>query len=53
LHKDLFTKGKIESMLMRTGFQVVAIQEAIFRDEPFPVSFNVEAMKPVDWWLRR
>lgn len=47
LHKDLLTKEKVRRMLTATGFSVLTVEEARFRDEPFPVSFNVEAIKPV------
>jgi len=45
LHKDLFTKEKVRQLLLATGFEVVTIEHARFRDEPFPVAFSVEAVK--------
>lgn len=46
LHKDLFTTEKVRQLLLRTGFKIVSIEHARFRDEPFPIAFNVEAIKP-------
>jgi predicted SAM-dependent methyltransferase len=47
LHKDLFTQDKVKGLLMGAGFTVVAMEAARFRDEPFPVCLNVEAIKSV------
>ena len=46
LHKDLFTTEKVRQLLLGTGFEIVTIEHAKFGDEPFPVAFNVEAIKP-------
>lgn len=47
LHKALFTRENVRQKLLATGFEVLKIEHATFRDEPFPVSFSVEAVKSV------
>ena len=48
LHKDLLTKEKVKGLLTATGFRVAAIEEGRDVGEPFPLSFNVDAIKPLD-----
>lgn len=48
LHKDLLTKEKVKGLLTATGFKVVTIEQGREPDEPFPLSFSVEAIKPID-----
>ena len=45
IHKDIFTKDSISSLLRNTGFDILKIENAYWENEPIDVNLSIEAMK--------
>jgi predicted SAM-dependent methyltransferase len=46
IHKDLFTKEKVDKLLKEAGFTVQLIEDVHWEKEPVPCNINIIAVKP-------
>ncbi len=48
IHKDIFSRESVERELKKMGFEITAIENVCYSDEPIALNLNVQAIKPAE-----